>query len=192
MLAPTILEAYYGIMSESNAPFITLGKHLKYVREQSEETLAEVSGAVEIDEQDLARIEAGQERPSEDILLLLITHFDVQEREAVQLWELAEYDGDVPEQIRSEIEVPGGAKSVVMLLAMDTRTLYSDGIEIASTPAGLTLHFTQAAPKDQPNSVARLGVSLEQAEVILRELQHGLLKAQVKRAPKRLPPPQNN
>jgi transcriptional regulator with XRE-family HTH domain len=191
MLAPGILEAYYGIMSENSAPFVTLGKHLKYVREQSQQSLAEVSGAVEIEEQQLARIESGYERPAEDILLLLISHFDVEEREAVQLWEAAEYDGDVPDQIRPEIEVPGGAKSVVMLLAMDTRTLYSDGIEIASTPAGLTLHFTQAAAKSQPNSIAKIGVSLEQAEVILQELQHSLLKARALRAPKKLPPPQS-
>jgi transcriptional regulator with XRE-family HTH domain len=174
-------------MSESNAPFITLGRHLKYVREQSEQSLAEVSGAVEIGEEQLARIEAGQERPNEDILLLLISYFDVQEREALQLWELADYEGDVPDQLRPELDLPSGTKSVVMVLATDIRTLYSDGIEIAATPAGLTFSFNQSS-KDQPSPVARIGVSLDQAEVILRELQYSILKARSERAPKRLPP----
>lgn len=160
---------------------------MKYVREQSQETLAEVSGAVEIDEQQLERIEAGQERPSEDILLLLISHFDVQEREAVQLWELADYEGEVPDQIRPESELPAGGKSVVMLLAMDTRTLYSDGVEIIETPAGLTLQFTQST-KDQPSTIARIGMSHEQAEAVLRELQHGVLRSRQRRDPKSLPP----
>ena len=34
-------------MSEQNAPFVTLGRHLKYVREQLQQSLAEVSGAVQ-------------------------------------------------------------------------------------------------------------------------------------------------
>ena len=69
-------------MSESPAPFMSLGNHLKYVREQARQSLAEVSGAVEIDEAYLQRIEAGVERPAEDILLLLISHFGVKDREA--------------------------------------------------------------------------------------------------------------
>ena len=88
-------------MSE-RAPFITLGRHLKYVREQLHQSLAEVSGAVEIDEQSLERIEAGRERPSEDILLLLISHYGVENQQAVQLWELAEYDAAAPEQLRAD------------------------------------------------------------------------------------------
>src|SRR5438309_12010771 len=82
----------------ANAPFKTLGTHLKYLREQSNESLAEVSGAVEIAEDALMRIEDGQERPEEDILLLLINHFAMPDQEAVQLWELAGYDG-TPEHL---------------------------------------------------------------------------------------------
>jgi len=44
-------------MSEQHVPFKTLGSHLKYLREQSSESLAEVSGAVEIDESMLEDIE---------------------------------------------------------------------------------------------------------------------------------------
>jgi transcriptional regulator with XRE-family HTH domain len=173
-------------MNEPHPPFTSLGKHLKYVREQLNRTLAEVSGAVEIDEKVLERIESGLERPSEDILMLLISHFEVQDQEAVQLWELAGYDGDVPEQFRPTIDIQNG-KATVMLLALDMRTMYSDGLVIDQTPAGLTLNFTQAS-SGQPSPVARVGMSYDQAEQVLNQLQHAILQARYQRGPKKLPP----
>lgn len=175
-------------MSEQNAPFTTLGSHLKYVREQSHQSLAEVSGAVEIDEERLARIEAGKERPAEDILLLLISHFGVQDREAVQLWELANYDSDIPEQIKSENDNITLSKQTVMVLAMDMRTMYSDGVEIMTNNAGVTLNFTQMVNPTQANSVARVGMSLAQAQEVLITLQKALLQARYQNGPKALPP----
>ncbi len=176
-------------MSKQNIPFLPLGNHLKYVREQSKESLAEVSGAVEIDQQHLERIEAGLERPAEDILLLLINHFGVQDGEAVQLWELAEYDSDIPEEIRSS-EISGhSGKPTVMLLAMDVRTLYSDGLDVAVNQAGVTMHFTQAVSPTQMAPVARIGMSREQAELVIRTLQQALLHAQYLGTTKLLPPP---
>lgn len=174
-------------MSERKAPFITLGKHLKYVREQLDESLAEVSGAVEIDEDSLARIEAGRERPSEDILLLLISHYGVQDQQAVQLWELAEYDADLPDAIKPEIDLPTDNK-VVMLLALDTRTIYSDGLNVTINPAGATLTFTQAGAKSEATPVARVGMSIEQAEQVARTLQQALLRAKYAHRTKLLPP----
>ncbi len=176
-------------MSESETPYITLGSHLKYVREQSKQSRSEVSGAVEIAEDELERIETGQERPSEDILLLLISHFGVQDREAVQLWELAEYESDMPADIRTDhhaTELNG--KPVVMLLAVDVRTMYSDGLEAIVNPAGVTLNFTQALNQSQTASVARLGMSHQQAEQVLRTLQQALLRAKYTGDTKLLPP----
>lgn len=173
-------------MSE-RAPFITLGRHLKYVREQLQQSLAEVSGSVEIDEQTLERIEAGRERPSEDILLLLISHYGVEEQQALQLWELAEYDAAAPDQIRADLDLQAGNK-VVMLLAMDMRTMYSDGLEIEANKAGLTLTFTQSTGKSQANPVARVGMSTDQAEEVMRSLQRALLHAKYGTKTKFLPP----
>lgn len=167
---------------------MTLGTHLKYVREQQKQTLAEVSGAVEIDPDTLERIEAGAERPHEDILLLLISYFDIQDQEAVQLWELAGYDGDVPDKLRSPEELPLNSKNMVMLLAVDMRTMYSDGLDIEATDAGLTLNFTQVSLKQVDSSVARIGMSYEQTEKVIAQLQQALLKHKYNRGPKRLPP----
>ena len=176
-------------MSDSNNPFVTLGSHLKYVREQSKQSLSEVSGAVEIDEKQLERIEAGMERPAEDILLLLISHFGVQDREAVQLWELAEYDSDIPEEIRLDSHQGHlGGKPMIMLLAVDVRTMYSDGLEVTANPAGVTLHFTQAVSQSQLAPVARVGMSHQQAEQVIRTMQQALLRARYLGGNKLLPP----
>jgi transcriptional regulator with XRE-family HTH domain len=177
-------------MSE-RAPFITLGRHLKYVREQLHLNVDEVSGAVEIDSDALERIEAGRERPSEDILLLLISHYGVQEQQAVQLWELAEYEDSAPEQLRADVDIPAGQK-VVMLLAMDTRTMYSDGVEVDIDKAGVTLTFTQASGKDQKVPVARVGMSTEQAAEVMRAMQRAALQSRYGNAAKLLPPPDHN
>lgn len=177
-------------MSETDAPYKTLGSHLKYVREQSRQSLMEVSGAVEIEKERLERIEAGVERPAEDILLLLISHFGVADREAIQLWELADYDGDMPEQIKPEsIEQHLNGKNVVMLVGFDTRTVYSDGLDILWNKSGMTLSFTQAAgPSQNSLPVARVGMSLEQAEQVLNTLQRTLLHARYVGDRKLLPP----
>ncbi len=178
-------DYYKSSMSEIDNPFITLGRHLKYVREQSKQSLSEVSGAVEIEEEQLARIEAGQERPAEDILLLLISHFGVQDREAVQLWELAEYDSGMPSDIRPD---QLGGKPMIMLLAVDVRTMYSDGMEATVNQAGVTLNFTQAVNSSQTAPVARVGMSHQQAEQVIRAMQQALLKSKYLGNTKLLPP----
>lgn len=173
-------------MSKEKTPYVSLGSHLKYVREQSHQSLAEVSGAVEIDEQLLANIEAGRERPDEEILLLLISHFNVKDREAVQLWELADYDTDLPDQIKLDGETTA-PKTMVMLLTNDNRTIYSDGVEIVTNNAGVTLNFTQMQNPTQAASVARVGMSFQQAQEVLNTLQKALIKARYLGNHKNLP-----
>ena len=172
-------------------PYQTLGKHLRYLREQHSESLAEVSGAVEIDEKLLERIEAGQERPAEDILLLLISHFDMQDQEAVQLWELAGYDGDGPVSSQAEEllqDISNGQKPVVVLLGIDGRTMYTDSVSIDADKAGIVMNFGQLNNKKQQQTVAKLGMSYEQAQEVLKQLQYALLRGQFERDPKSLPP----
>jgi transcriptional regulator with XRE-family HTH domain len=172
---------------QNTPPFKTLGTHLKYLREQGRESLAEVSGAVEIDVSALDRIEQGLERPSEDILLLLISHFAMPDQEAVQLWELAGYDGDASSKLHLEDPNLNG-KPVVMVIGLDMRTMYSDGLDVTVGPAGLTLSFTQAAANNQRMPVGRIGMSVEQAEQVIQTLQTALLKARYGNGPQALPP----
>jgi transcriptional regulator with XRE-family HTH domain len=170
--------------NSAKQPFEALGTRLKQVRVQRNETLAEVSGAVEIEPSTLERIEDGRERPSEDILMLLINHFEVKDQEAVHLWESAGYqEQDNPQRWPEQLE-----KAAVVLLAMDNRTVYSDGLIIDANRSGLTLSFTQANnQQSQPATVAKVGWSYEQAEQVLASLQTAILYGR-HAAPRRLPP----
>jgi transcriptional regulator with XRE-family HTH domain len=185
-------------MNRAEKPFANLGMHLRNVREQSKRSLAEVSGALEIDEQALRLIEIGQERPEEEVMLLLISYFGVQDQEALHLWELARYDSDLTDHLQfneagnTSDTVTQLSKPVVMMLAMDMRTLYSDGLEINQNKAGLTLNFTQTNSQNpgQPShvSVARVGISYTQAEEVLRGLERAILHAKYLGNTKLLPP----
>src|SRR5579883_1980269 len=88
--------------SEKQPPFALLGKQLRSLRETRRESVAEVSGAVEIDPELLERFERGEECPSEDILTLLISHFDMREQDALQLWEWAGLAGPKGERLSGE------------------------------------------------------------------------------------------
>lgn len=171
----------------SNAPYSPLGRHLRYLREQIQESVAEVSGAVEIDIDKLERIEQGRERPSEDILMLLINHFNMQDSEAVQLWELAGYE-DRADKFSLPLSGDLSNKPIMLLLAMDLRTMYSDGVQITANKVGVTMNFTQGnVERGMP--VARVGMSREQAEAVLQTLQTALLKSKYMDGPRQLPPP---
>jgi transcriptional regulator with XRE-family HTH domain len=179
--------------SQGVPPFKTLGTHLKYLREQGNESLQEASGAVEIDTEALQRIEEGRERPSEDILLLLIQHYKTQDHEALQLWELAGYNGDdSPHRLRlDDIINQAGQKQLIMLMAMDQRTMYSDGLDVGINQAGITLNFTQSTGNNRRASAGRIGMSYEQAAQAVRIMQEALLKADYLRQPKGLPEPKD-
>lgn len=183
--------------SSKQTPFATLGKHLRYLREQHSESLAEVSGAVEIDERSLARIEDGVERPAEDILLLLINHFDMQDQEAVQLWELAGYDNREQQNDLTKLEdiiaeatgQAGQQRPVMVVMGMDVRTMYSDNVELVASSSGITFTFNQDNVHKQSVPVSRIGMSYDQAERLCLALQKVILKGKHQRQPKLLPPP---
>lgn len=166
-------------MSDTNKqiPYETLGSQLKRLRERSRESVAEVSGAVEIDEKDLAKIEAGNERPSEDILLLLISHFAVEDDKAAELWQLAGYDQPGEPDEREDRSSPSGGKSQTqtLMVMIDPRVMYSDSVEVVANQQGVVLNFSQNAPQPgQPLTVARIGMSREQAKMVMGILHQAL------------------
>ena len=177
--------------SKANTPFKSLGSRLKRIRQKYSQTLAEVSGAVEIDEQLLSRIESGKERPAEDILELLINHFDMKDKDAINLWSLAGYeadsddlDDDVPQVDQPLGDLP---KSIIMLMSLEPRTLYTDALDIHYDSNGLLLNFKQVVGQSRPISVAKLGMSYDQAEQVQKTLQRVLLHAKYLKGPKTLP-----
>jgi transcriptional regulator with XRE-family HTH domain len=168
---------------QEQPPFKVLGEKLKTIRQQLHESVAEVSGAVEIDEQSLQRIERGNERPSEDILLLLINHFGIREDEAAGLWQLAGYDQP---HDHDHDDLPGGDsqnRTMVMIMAVDPRVIYSDGAQVTANNTGVVINFSQGMGTPQALTTARVGMSREQAQALLNTLQQTLERSQPRQLP---------
>lgn len=155
-----------------------LGQSLKNLRESKKETLAEAAGAIEVDTKELERYEDGQEVPSEDILSLLFTHFEVDENQANRLKQLAGY--------QDEAEAMQVMKMPVVVVGMDQRIVYSDSAHIEINPEGVVMTFAQGQNPTIP--VSRVGMSHVQAENVLKTLEQALLRMKYLSGPRALPP----
>ena len=156
---------------KSETPFKPLGKQLKELRTQANESLAEASGAVEIDVRVLASYELGQSRPSEDVLLLLLSHFGVKDNEAVRLWEIADY---------AMAKVPAvHIMSDTANQAAVTQALFTDIVDVMVNNYGVVMNFMQnTGPTSQPETVAKVGMSREHARSVLQILQVTLFQTE--------------
>ncbi len=179
-------------MKEKSAekPYKALGSLLRHKREASHQSIAEVSGAVEIDMQILANIELGQDRPSEDVLLLLMSYFDVKDEEAKEIWELAGYDTDTTASNRDSIlDKNTGSVQQVTVMPMDVRIVYTDLVHVMVSKYGVVMNFMQGAgPNGQPLAIARVGMSKEHARSIVKVLEDTLSQSEEISKPKLLPP----
>lgn len=147
-----------------------LGAWLRRMREKKQESLAEVSGAVEIDTELLAEIEKGIRRPGEDILMLLISYFSVKEEDAVKIWELAGYDNHMDiSALKDEGLQP------VIVMPMDARIVYTDMARVSNNKYGVTINFLQSdGIGDKPLAVSRVGMSHEHAQKLIKVLEKAL------------------
>lgn len=172
-------------------PFSALGGRLKRSRETRRESLIEASGAVEIETDTLERIEHGEQRPSEEILLLLISHFEIEDEEATDLWELAGYNSDDMDIVGATIYETGDqAKQTAFVMPMDIRVVYTDMVNVIVNNYGVVMNFIQnSGPNNQPLAVARVGMSREHAESVIQILQQTLAQADQVQAPKSLSAP---
>lgn len=162
---------------ESNQlPYQNLGNRLRDMRERAKETLADVSGAVEIDVNQLTEIESGTKRPSEDILLLLMSHFNVKEDEAMQLYELAGYEERLRDRVQNLMnDEHGQPQPAVMVLPIDARVVYSDMVHVMVNNYGVIMNFMQGVgPNNQPMAISRIGMSKEHAKSVLEVLKKTL------------------
>lgn len=178
------------IRKDQEFPYKSLGGKLRGMREKGRESLAEVSGAVEIDIDALRSIERGLERPSEDILLLLISHFAIKEDEATTLWELAGYESQNSGSSMTIDEI-GTLKNAIMVMPVDNRINYTDMAHVMVNDHGVVINFMQTSgPNNQPLVVSRLGMSREHAESVL-ELLHKTLSQHKQKQTRSLPAPES-
>ncbi len=149
---------------------VSFGSYLKGIRNKRNETLADVSGAVEIDVVTLDRIESGNTQPSEDVLMLLISHFNLKEDEAVRLWQLAGFDhGKLGYQINSTNE------ETLNALSNEEPILFTDGLQVSANKFGVIINFLQGLSADgKPVTISRLGMSRDHAKTIVEVIQKTL------------------
>ncbi len=153
---------------KGSIPYKPLGSRLKALRVALNESLAEAAGSVEIDVRELASFELGQNRPTEDVLILLLSHFGVKDDEAVKLWQLAGYQmGRVQSaQMASE---PAPVETTVT--ADSPQIMFTDVVDVIVNNYGVVMHFMQNSGKGGPTTVARVGMSREHAKSVLQILQ---------------------
>jgi transcriptional regulator with XRE-family HTH domain len=164
-------------MSEANKdlPFKGLGGQLKQLREKRQESLADVSGAVEIDPDTLQAIEQGVERPGEDILLLLISHFATKDEIATKLWELAGYDQEELPMQQMANSANETIKNGAITMASNAPVVYTDMVHVMVNNYGVVMNFMQTAGSNtQAQAIARIGMSKEHAQSVLEILQKTL------------------
>lgn len=166
--------------NEQRYPYQSFGKVLKKLRSKASKSSAEVSSAVEIEESRLKKFEAGEQRPPEDILLLLIQHFNLKDDQATELWKLAGYIGDPDdEQYFINDEVGGAQQVTVGVTPHDARIVYTDMIQVMVNNYGVIINFMQGAgPSNHPLAVSRVGMSKEHARSVLEVLQKTLDQAE--------------
>jgi len=162
-------------------PFSPFGIALKRLREKNAKSQAEVSGAVEIDQDRLASYEQGEVRPSEDVLFLLIQHFNLKDAEADELWRLAGYVRNGVDDDQYFMNDDFGSVKQTQTVAVsreDAKIVYTDMIQIMVNNYGVILNFMQGAgANNQPLAVARVGMSKEHARSVLEVLKKTLEQA---------------
>lgn len=148
----------------------TFGSYLKKLRINRRESLADVSGAVEIDVMVLDHIESGNIKPTEDILMLLISHYCLKEDEALRLWKLGGYEDG--QKLLSEYAVSSSPQNNHI---PDNSILYTDSTQVIANQYGVIIEFLQGMGLDgKPKSVSRLGMSREHAKTIIEVLKKSL------------------
>lgn len=179
-------------MRKGHIPFKNLGSELAKLRNDLHESLAEVSGAVEIDGELLGRYEAGEIRPSEEILQLLISHFEVRDEQADRLWELAGFNQTKSSSIDGNndhlVQQPA-----IMLLPVDARIVYTDVVHVTVNGYGVVMNFLQNnGPNNSPLPVSRVGMSMEHAKSVIEVLQKTIEQANYPKTPKLLVDPKTS
>ena len=183
-------------------PYATFGDALKKLRQKTKETELEVSGAVEIDNNALQSYETGEARPTEDILMLLIQHFDLSNEGAAELWRLAGY-GMIPttdssHYFMNEDPTSGSQPQTMNVVQDDAKVVYTDMVQVMVNNYGVIVNFMQGAGvSGGPLAVSRIGMSKEHAQSVIDVLRTTLDQAETidrkraqtsKAAPKQLPP----
>ena len=152
-------------MQGSELPQQRIGGYLKQRRESLNESLAEVSGAVEINE--LSEIESGSILPTEDILILLLSHLDVEEPTARKVLKLAGYDALQPDEVSGDEQL----KQQMFVLMPGFQIQFADKAQVQKANDSVILNFYQPSITNTDMPIARVGLTKKQVRALISQLQ---------------------
>lgn len=164
-------------------PYQKFGKALHALRQQFHVSRQEFCGALEINDTYLEKLETGFERPSEEIIEQVISHFSLDGVIADNLWLFAGYPVERIEDMSvNTIHVP----------MSELKISYTDLVHVSVNNFGVVLNFMQnQGPNNQPVVVSRLGMSKEHAKSLVHLINttiHESTKQKKPKTQKALPP----
>ncbi len=176
--------------NNEQAPHRSLGSKIKFLRQQWNQSLSEVSETLEIDERTLRAIEDGQTLPHDELLEMFISHFLLTDEQAMELKHLADSEkGFGLDSLLSGID-DMLTKQIVMLMPPDHRVIYTDSMQATVNDSGVVLQFMQQQkPDGQQIPISRIGMSREHAERMVKVIQETLREYDRNQKPRMLPKP---
>jgi transcriptional regulator with XRE-family HTH domain len=140
-------------------PFQRFGNIVHTLRRKYHVTSTELSASLEVDAEYLSLLEAGVEKPNEDIVEQLIGYFSLDDDMADNLWLLAGYPLERIEEV---------AIQPVYVPPSEQKASYTDMVHVSVNNYGVTLNFMQnIGTNNQPIVVSRLGMSREHAQSVV-------------------------
>ena len=156
-------------------PYEGFGRQLKKLRVDAKKSLLDVSGAVELDPEFFGKIESGTVRPTEELIVLLVNHFELSENDASQLWQLAGYDN---RRDSSETSTITGSHPILVPMN-DVRIIYTDVVNVTANNHGVVINFLQSlGSSSSPMAISRVGMSIDHATSLVKVLNETIGKVQ--------------
>ncbi len=155
------------------AEYKELGVALRAYRVAANESIEDVSNALELDMETIERIEQGTLQPKPELLELMARHFTLREQEAERLLELAGYKKDeFTFDLDTDIFLDDLAKEVESMIMP---VLYTDTVKVVSNKFGVVVNFVQSnGSAGKPVIISRVGMSREHALSVIEVLKRSL------------------
>lgn len=181
-------------MLDKQFPYESFGKKIKKIRTESNKSLRDVSGAVELAPDQLSKIESGILRPSEELIAMLVNHFGLSQDQTEELLKLAGYNHEIKEvlvlknKLRKKYDDHDHPKfeqdtiKHLLFYLNNSHIYYTDEVKVSTNKHGITIQFMQSLPvsKDKEHNrsiiVSRLGMSAEHANVLAQVLGEAVQK----------------
>ncbi len=179
-------------MSENNQPYKNFGDRIKFLREQWQQSIEEMSYALEISESSLIAIEDGLELPEPETFEMMVNHFLLTDDQAEDLRSLAYFD-----QPKNSSKLPplldeSVIKQLLVMTTTENRIAYTDGMHANVNDHGVILHFTQNNPGVKNLvTVSKIGMSHQHAKKIIEVLEKTIAEYEKNKSPKQLPDEKN-